>query len=143
MGRDAPPFAQQLLVLLALVLGMTMYIIAVAVVLHANDGKPLAEAPNPLLDTVCVATGGGLALTAMLLRTILRARAAKLTGGERASLWFKSNLAAIALLEGGSLFGSTTWLLNGNAVPGLVVALVLLSLAIAIVPFTDPDVGRR
>jgi hypothetical protein len=42
------------------------------------------------------------------------------------------------MLEAGCLMSLTAWLLNGNPVPGLVVAMVLLSLAILIVPMRDP-----
>ena len=56
---------------------------------------------------------------------------------------FRGTLVSLALLEGGCLFGLCVWLLNGNAVPGLAAAMALLSLAVLIVPFTDPDAAGR
>ena len=48
-------------------------------------------------------------------------------------------LVPLAILEGGCLFATTVWMLTGNAVPSLAVALVMLAIAIALVPFSDPD----
>jgi hypothetical protein len=47
------------------------------------------------------------------------------------------------MLEGGCLLGVVAWMLNGNAVPNLVVTLVLMSIAIALIPLRDPAEGER
>jgi len=94
-----------------------------------------------VLDTVAIAAGVAIAGAALIVRRMLQAAAARQTGAPRAMASFRATLVPIAILEGGCLLGLTTWLLNGNPVPGLVVALVLLSLAVLIVPFSDPD-GR-
>ncbi len=137
------PFAMQRLVFFALLLGMTMYIVAVAVVLQMGGGKGLAEAPIAPLDTVVIAVAVATASGAFVLRPVLQ----RAVGGEdaaaRSQAAFRATLIPVAMLEGGCLLATTTWLLNGNAVPNLVAALVLLSLAIAIVPFSDPDTGSR
>lgn len=131
------PFAMQRLVFLALLAGIAIYAVVVAVMLQ-QTGKGLAESPIEVLDTVAIFAGVGLAAAAMLVRRKPRADAERLTGAPRAMASFRATLVPIAILEGGCLLGLTTWLLNGNPVPGLVVALVLLSLAVLIVPFSDP-----
>ena len=50
-----------------------------------------------------------------------------------------SRIAPLAILEAGCLFAITAWMLNGQAVPALAVACVLLSIAIAMIPLQDPD----
>lgn len=137
MPAPAPNPAQQRIVLVALIVGMTLYIVATAIVLQTNAGAGLAAEPVPALGTAAIAIGATTALGALLSRTVLRARAAGLEPAARQRAHFTANLVAIALLEGGSLFGTTTWLLNGTAVPGLAVALVLLSVAIALLPGRD------
>lgn len=145
MAPEPPPlpFFQQRLVFFALLFGMTMYAIVVGVMLQTNGGKGLAETPIPMLDTVVMATGSALAIAAFVVRSMLHGTAERTTGTAKSHARFRATLVPLAMLEGGCLFGLTVWMLNGNAVPGLVVALVLLSLAIASVPFTDPDAGAR
>ena len=57
-------------------------------------------------------------------------------------LRFIQRLAPIAMIEAGCLLAITAWMLNGQAVPALVVACVLISIAIAMLPLHDPDVAR-
>ncbi len=141
--RPPLPFTQQRLVFFALLLGMTMYAIVVAVVLQTNDGKGMGEAPIEMLDTVVIAVGAASALGAFSLRGILQRQAEAAVGADRSHMRFRATLVPLAMIEGGCLFGLTVWMLNGNAVPNLVVAMVLLSVAIAFVPFSDPDAGGR
>lgn len=141
--RPPLPFAQQRLVFFALLLGMTMYALVVAVVLQTNDGKGLSEAPVALLDTVVIAVGAASALGAFSLRGIMQRQAEAAVGSARSHARFRATLVPVAMLEGGVLLGLTVWMLNGNVVPNLVVALVLLSIAIAFVPFADPDADGR
>lgn len=141
MDRPTIPFAAQRLVFFALLLGMVAYTVAVAVLLQ-QLGKGLADEPVPRLDDVVVFTGLGLAIAAMLIRRRLQAGCERLAGAERGAARFRATLVPLAMLEGGCLFGTTTWLLSGRPVPGLVVAMVLLSLAILIVPFRDPDASN-
>jgi hypothetical protein len=136
------PFAQQRLVLVALLLGMTMYAIAAGIVLQTNDGKGIGgDAVPPFLETIVLVAGVALAAASFQLRSVLTRRAAAAEAEARSAMRFQSRLIPIAMLEGGCLFAITVWLLTGNTVPSLVVALVLLSLAIAQVPFQDPDTG--
>ena len=134
-----PTFAQKRIVYFALLFGMTAYAIVAAIVVQANEGKGLAEEPIQILDIIAAVTGAALAGTAILTRFTFLRRAQKLSGDARAAVRFTGVLLPLALLEGGCLFAITVWMLNGNAVPSLAVALVLLALAIAIVPFSDPD----
>ncbi len=137
----AIPFAGQRLVCFVLLLGMTAYAIAAAVMLQMNEGVGLADEPNDLLDTIALATGAAIGVVAVALRVFMRSRAETLTGAARSMARFKSILFPLAMLEAGSVFAITVWLLNGAAVPALATALVLLAVAIAIVPFSDPDAG--
>ncbi|MFY9345126.1 MAG: hypothetical protein WAT39_21735 [Planctomycetota bacterium] len=144
MSPSGPvPFAVQRLVFMALLLGMTMYIVAVAVVLQMGGGKGLAEPPIAPLDTVVIAVAAASATAAFVLRPVLLRAVAGRDEAARSQAAFRATLIPVAMLEGGCLLATTAWLLNGNVVPNLVAALVLLSLAIAIVPFSDPDAGGR
>lgn len=134
MARPSAAAAQQRLVLMALVVGMALYIVATAVVLQANDGRGLAADPIPALGTAAAVLGITTATAAIVLRTLLRARAAGDGDGDGERARFTADLVAIALLEAGSLFGTTTWLLTGAAMPGLATALLLLAIAIALLP---------
>ncbi|MBL9078216.1 MAG: hypothetical protein JNL08_11970 [Planctomycetes bacterium] len=133
-----PTFAQQRLVCIALLLGITFYAVVVGVVLQST-GKGLAAAPLPELDTVAIALGAAMAIGAVTARGVLRRLAERAEPEARAAARFRAVLVPIAMLEGGCLFGITVWMLNGNPVPGLAVAMVLLAIAIVLVPFTDPD----
>jgi hypothetical protein len=141
--RAPLPFVQQRLVFFALLFGMTMYAVAVGVVLQTNDGKGLGPGEPGAFDTVVVAVGVAMALGAFVVRSMLHGKAEALPAAERSHARFRATLVPIAMIEAGCLFGLTVWLLDGRAVPGLVTALVLLSLAIAVVPLRDPDEGVR
>lgn len=142
MAKPTPPFATQRVVFFALLMGVLGFAAVVAVVIDQNGGKGLAAAPIDALDTVAIVVGSGLAVASLLARRRLHGSASQLAGEAQAAARFRATLVPLALLEGGSLLGLTTWLQNGRPVPGLVVALVLLSLAITIVPFTDPAERR-
>ncbi len=137
--RPAVPFASQRLVFFALLMGMVLYTIAVAVVLQMGDGKGMAVEPIPMLDTVVIAATATLVVAAFAIRGLLRAAAERQAGAARSQARFVATMVPLALLEGACLFALTVWLLNGNAVPNLVAALVALSMAITVVPFSDPD----
>lgn len=145
MGTDqhptgpAPTFAQQRLVLFALLLGMTMYAIAIAVLLQTADGKGLAPNLPAALDWIVPAVGASLTVAALLLRGTLQRSAAARTGIARAQARFRAALLPVAMLEGGCLLALTMWMMTAAAVPHLVTALVILAIAIAIVPFSDSD----
>jgi hypothetical protein len=141
--RPPLPFAQQRIVFLAILSSVAMFVVAAAVVLQTGDGKGLGGDPIPMLDTVALAAGAAVALAAFALRPALQRAAEAATGAARSHARFRATLIPLALLEGGCLLGIVTWMLNGNAVPGLVVALVLFAAAVAIVPFTDSDAGAR
>lgn len=143
--NGAPTFAQQRLVCVALLLGMTFYAVVAGIVLSQNEGRGLAHTPIEILETVVVIVGASLAIAAFAVRAALQRAAERADPDERAVRRFHASLVPLALLEGGCLFGITVWLLNGRPVPSLVVAMVLLALAIVVVPFSDPDadVGAR
>lgn len=138
-----PPFAAQRIVFLALLLGPTMFAVVAGVVLQTNDGKGMSEEPLEILDTVSIALGAAAAIGAFAVRAALRKMAAGKQGDDRKRAMFASRLVPLAILEGASLFGIVIWMLNGNAVPPLAVAMVVLAIAIAITPFSDPDAGVR
>ena len=143
MGPKAPPFAIQRLILMAMIIGMTMFLIVAGVILQTNDGIGLADPPLEILDTVAGAAGTALIVAGLAIKALLSGRAARMESAERNAAMFRARLIPIAVLEGACLLCTVTWLLNGNAVPALAVALVALAAAIAIVPFRDPDEGLR
>jgi hypothetical protein len=138
--RPQLPFAHQRLVFFGLLFGMVMYAVTVAVILQVG-GTGLATERIDVLDTIVVAVGGAALAGALTLRSLLRRNVESATGAARSHARFHATLVPIALLEGGVLLALTAWLLNGNPVPNVVVAMVLLAAAIAIVPFADPDAG--
>ncbi len=138
-GNQQMPFAGQRMLCLALVLGMTMYAIAAGVVIQSNDGVGLAGEPIEVLDSVVLFVGGAMAAGALALRKVLSTRAEAREKADRSTPRFLSRIVPLAMLELGCLLAITVWMLNGSAVPALVVACVLLSIAIALVPFQDPD----
>jgi lysylphosphatidylglycerol synthetase-like protein (DUF2156 family) len=140
--RQAPSFAQQRIIYFAILLGVVMFLVAVAVLQQTNEGRGLATEPIPALDTAAITLGAVLASVAFFARGPLRRRAEQATGPARSQARFLATLVPLAILEGGCLFAIVTWMLNGTMVPSLVVALVLLAAAIAVVPFADPDAGR-
>ncbi len=139
--RPPLPFAHQRLVFFGLLFGMVMYAISVAVILQLGDGRGLAEHRIDVLDTVVIVVGAAAVAGAVTLRVVLQRAADDATGAARSYARFRATLLPLALLEGGVLLALTAWLLDGNTVPHLVTAMVLLSLAIALVPFADPDAG--
>ena len=142
MTTPPPPFAMQRVVFVALLLGQSLFAVVVGVLLQTRGGRGLAEPPLPLLDTVVLVTGISLTSASLVLRRILSRVATSLDGDARAHARFRATLIPLAMLEGGSLFGITAWLLNGNAVPPLAVAIAMLAIAVVMVPFTDPDRGE-
>jgi hypothetical protein len=141
VNAAGPTFAQQRLICLALLLGMIAFTIVVAAVLQQNEGKGLGAEPVAFLDDAVVFVGASMALAAFLVRSLLRKQAERAEPPSRAMARFRAVLVPLACLEGGCLFGLVVWMLNGNAVPALATALCLLSLAVLVVPFTDPDAG--
>lgn len=133
------PFATQRLVFFGLLFGMTMFALAAAVLIMTNDGKGMASSPLPQLQSVVVPIGIAAAIGALVMRRTLLRTLPQAPGRERSQARFRATLVPLVLLEAGCLFALTSWFLNGDTVPNLVVALVLLSLAIAIVPLSDPD----
>jgi hypothetical protein len=140
--NGAPTFAQQRLIAVALLLGMTFFAVVVAVVLQTNSGKGLAAEPIEVLDTVVLVVGASMAVTAFVLRSLLTAAAERAAPDQRPLQRFRAVLVPLATIEGACLFALTVWMLNGKTVPTLVVAMVLLALAIVMVPFHDPDADR-
>ena len=124
---------------MALIGGMTLFILATAIVLNGNGGKSLAAAPIAVLGQVSIFVGFATAVLAIVLRRILRAKAERSSGAARQSAWFSAMLLPMAALEGGALFATMAWLLNGETLPPLAVVLVLLAFAIVLLPLRDPD----
>jgi hypothetical protein len=141
MSTPPPPFAMQRLVFVALLLGPSLFAVVVGVLLQMRGGKGMAETPIPMLDTVVVVVGISLTSAALMLRRVLSRVAASMTGDARSHARFRATLIPLAMLEGGSLFALTTWMLNGAAVPPLAVAVAMLAIAVVLVPFSDPDRG--
>jgi hypothetical protein len=141
--NQVPPFAAQRLIFMALLLGMVMFVIVIAVLLHQQDGKGFLVPPVPALDTAAVILGFATVAGALVLRRFLGRAGAAAAAPARGAARFRAVMIPLAVLESGCVFALTVWLLNGNSVPNLVVALVILSIAIAIVPFTDPEPQGR
>lgn len=137
------PFAARRLVAFALLMGMAMFTIAVAVFLETNEGKGLLVPPMKELDVPVVATAGAACAVALLLRGVLNARALSATAELRDRARMVATVVPMAVLEGACCFALVAWMLNGNAVPNLVAALGVLSCAIAIAPLNDPDATSR
>jgi cytochrome bd-type quinol oxidase subunit 2 len=138
-GNRNVPFAGQRMVCMALVFGMVLYAIAAGVMLKVNDGIGLAEEPIALLNTAALIVGIAVAIIATLLRRLLTKKAEAADKEHRAAQRFLSRILPLAIIAGGCLLAITTWMLNGEAMPALAVACVLLSIAIAMIPTQDPD----
>ena len=137
--RTPPSFAQQRLICLALLLGMVSYATVVAVMLVQNGNQGMASEYMGWLDIAVPSVGAVCAVLAWLAKRLLTAAAAQQFGVARGNATFRANFIPIAIAEAGCLFGLTAWLLNANAIPHLVTALVLLALAIGLMPMRDPD----
>ncbi len=142
-GEPKPlPFATQRLVALALLLAMLLFGGVTFAVWHGNGGKGLGEQPEPGLDAAAIAVGIASVLGAAVMRMVLGRAVANATGAARSHARFGATLVPLAILEGSCLFGLTIWLLNGNPVPGGIVAGAAFAIAVAMVPLHDPDEGR-
>jgi len=133
------PFYQQRVIFVALLLSMTLYAIGTAIVLQFNDGEGLASEPMAELNPIGIAFGLVSGMTAITLRMRLGARAETLEGAARSNARYMSRLIPLVIIEGGCLLNITAWLINGEALPSLAIALVLLAVAITITPLNDPD----
>lgn len=129
------------MIFLAMVFGITMYAIVAGVMIGSNDGKGLVENLDGLIVDMTVWIGGGAAIGAITARQLMQRGLEDQPPAAVAARRFVARLVPIAILEAGALFALTIWLLSGKNVPPLAVAMVLLSIAIAIVPFRDPDEG--
>lgn len=138
-GNVGIPFAGQRMICMALVLGMAMYAVVVGLILKLNDGVGMIEEPIEVLDTIALVVGIAVAVLAVFARILLAKKAATGDKDQRATPRFLSLVVPLVLLEGGCLLAITVWMLNGNAVPALAVACVLLSIAIAMIPLQDRD----
>lgn len=141
--QPVPPFAAQRIICIALLLGMFCYAVVVAVLLQQQGWQGISEAPIEILDTVVMAAGSAILVTAIVVRSALRGRAAAAPAATRALLTFQATLIPVAILEGGTLLAITVWMLNGNAIPHVIVAAVLFAVAVVFVPFTDPLDGTN
>jgi hypothetical protein len=133
------PFAGQRMISMALVLGMAMYAIAVGVILKVNDGVGVSEEPIEVLDTIATIFGIVAAVLAVFIRILITKKAAATDKDQRAKPRLLALFIPLGFLEAGCVLAITAWMLNGNAVPSLAVACVLLSIAIAMIPLQDPD----
>lgn len=138
-AQPAPPFRAQRLVCLALVIGQTLFAVVAAVLVQGNDGNGLAEGDLDVLSIPVVLMGFMLPVAALTLRRLFAKRAEELPPERRGQSRFLSRLLPLATLEGGSLFAITGYLLEGNAVPHLIVAGICLALSIALLPTHDVD----
>lgn len=139
-GKIIMPFAGQRIVCVALVFGMLMYAIVAGVMLQMNEGKGIAETPIEELNLIAMILGAALGAGAIAVRLMLNKRAEAVAKEDRGNLRLLSRLVPIAIIEAGCLFAITAWMLNGQAVPALAVACILLSIAIAMIPLHDPDI---
>ena len=137
--RTPPSFAQQRLICFALLLGMVSYATVAAVLLLQNGNQGLANEYIPWLDIVVPSVGTACALLAWVTRRSFSGAAAQLFGTDRRNARFRASFIPLAITEAGCLFGVTAWLLNANAMPHLVTALVMLMLSIWMMPMRDPD----
>lgn len=134
-----PPFAAQRMIFIALLLGMSMYAVVVAVLLAQQDWVGIGEEPIEVLQTVVVAFGAVTAITAPMIRGVMMRRVEAAAEEQRPGLRFQARLVPVAILEGGVLLALTAWMLNGGLLPYVAVAGVLFAIAVVLVPFTDPD----
>ena len=134
MSHGAPPFAQQRIVCLALLTGIVLYAAVVAYLLNSG---PVAR-PVPELDQVTLFAGIALAIGALVARGVLKAKANEAPAADRSQKHFVATLVPLAMLEGGCLLAITTWMVNTNTIPNLLIAGVLFAIAVVLVPFSDP-----
>ena len=138
MQQQPPPFAVQRILCLALVIGMSIYMVMAAVVLQSQEHTILEE-PLAGFDIITLIVGGSALLVSLTGRMVLTQRANRTPPERRAMLRFAARLFPIAVLEFGGLLAITGWLLHGTTWPYLGVAGTLLAVAVALVPFTDVD----
>ena len=134
-----PSFKTIRLLCLCMLLMMIFAAIGIGVALQINDGNGYASEPIELLDTIAIVVAGTLTVGAVVVRSLLNRRADNLQGDARTAARGQARVASLAIVEGAYMLALVAWLLNGNAIPNLAIALVLLSIAIAMVPFQDPD----
>ena len=136
-------FEDQRMVCLALVISVVLYAIVAGFALQSNEGQGLSEEPLEILETLTILLGATFSVAAILVRVMMNKRAARSDQDNRSKLRFQANFLPLAMLQTGGLVAITTWLFNGKAVPALVIACILLSLAIAMMPLRDPDASTR
>ncbi len=135
------PFGQQRIVFSALLFAVIAALVIVAVLVHGS-GPGLAAEPMPELDTVAVWFGAISLVAGLLLHRGLHRAAAATAAERRRVARFRATALPLAVLVGGCLVALVAWMQNGNPRPGLIVALVLLSVMISLIPLRDPDAGR-
>ena len=134
-----PPFAQQRLVAIALILAMAL--MAGGVGLLLTPGKDLVNVvgESPYLTTTSWTVSVLALLAAVATRLFARSRAENAKGEDRAKFFYMSSLLPIVILEAGFTLSLFTWVLTDEAVPGLVLACLQFAIALACVPLTDPN----
>ena len=134
-----PPFAQQRLVAIALILAMALMGGVPALVLEPGKVLVNEAAEWPYLKMVSWIFCALTLVAAIAARMFAHSRAQDAKGEERAKYFYMSSLLPIVILEAGFMFGFFTWIVTGEALPGLVFACLQFAIALACVPFTDPN----
>lgn len=132
------PFSLQRIIFSSL-LFVVITFMAVVALMVPGDGPGLAPEPMAAMDLLAVVFGAITLVAGLFLRWTLHRRADQKQGDARRQARFLATLVPLAVLEGGCLLALVVWMTNGYPLPGLVVALILLSVMIAILPFRDPE----
>ncbi|MGE3174896.1 MAG: hypothetical protein AB7O97_19875 [Planctomycetota bacterium] len=119
MEPQVPSLAQARIVHGALLSGS--FAVGVVVWFVTRDGG-LGGEPIPVLGDVALILAGVMLVAAVSLRALLKNRAARASGPDRALLCFQAGLVPMAMLEGATLFQLMVWLLNGEPLPHAAVA---------------------
>ena len=133
-----PPFAQQRLVCIALIIAMAVMAAVFALVLEPGQllVEPLA---SQTLVTINWVAGVVALLAAVTVRIFFRSRAEAAKAEDRAKWYYLSSIVPIAILEGGFMLGMVSWVLTGETLPALAFASLQFVFALSFVPLTDPN----
>lgn len=136
MEQQVPSVSQARLIHGALLSGALVF--GVVVWFLTRDGG-LGGEPVPMLGDVALILAGVMLVAAVSLRALLKNRAARASGADRALLCFQAGLVPIALLEGAILFQLTVWMVNGAPMPAAAVAGFLWLVAATLWPPSPDD----
>ncbi|MFK7739578.1 MAG: hypothetical protein AB8H80_04575 [Planctomycetota bacterium] len=132
---QAPNVKTQRIVVLALAAGQTLFAIVTGVLVQSEDGKGIGEEGIPILATVAIAAMIAAPILAYVLRGVLSKRADGVPAGPaRDQADFAAILVPAAMLEGGGLLCTVSWLINGGLLPYVIGSALCICLTLMLMP---------